>query len=88
MNVAIIGCGYVGYAVAKFWRQNPNFRVTVTTTSEYKVSTLQEVADAVEVTRGDDQVFLNRVLENQDVVLLAVGAKSSSSYEKTYLETA
>lgn len=88
MNVAIIGCGYVGYAVAKFWRQNPSFRVTVTTTSEHKVSTLQEVADAVEVTMGDDQVVLNRVLKNQDVVLLAVGAKSSSSYEKTYLETA
>ena len=33
LNITIIGCGYVGYAVAQYWQQNQNFVVTATTTT-------------------------------------------------------
>ena len=88
MNVAIIGCGYVGFAVAKYWKQNNDLVVTATTTMTAKVSTLQEVANKVEIVEGSDNKSLKAVLQNQDVVLLSVGAKSADSYEETYLKTA
>ncbi|MEH2253220.1 SDR family oxidoreductase [Nostoc sp.] len=88
MNVAIIGCGYVGYKVAQDWQQKKNFVVSVTTTSPERVSALQSVSQRVVVTRGNDLDSLKSVLHNQDVVLLSVGAKNGEVYEETYLQTA
>ena len=50
MNVAIIGCGYVGYKVAQYWQQKMNFVVSVTTTSPERVPALQSVSQRVVVT--------------------------------------
>ena len=88
MNVAIIGCGYVGYKVAQYWQQDMNFVVSVTTTSPERVPALQSVSQRVVVTCGNDIDSLKSVLYNQDVVLLSVGAKSGELYEETYLQTA
>jgi nucleoside-diphosphate-sugar epimerase len=88
MNVAIIGCGYVGYKVAQYWQQKNDFVVTVTTTSPERVPGLQLVSQKVVVTCGNDLDSLKSVLHNQDVVVLSVGAKSSELYEETYLQTA
>ncbi|MBN3886903.1 MAG: SDR family oxidoreductase [Nostoc sp.] len=88
MNVAIIGCGYVGYKVAQYWQQKMNFVVSVTTTSPERVPALQSVSQRVVVTRGNDLDSLKSVLHNQDVVLLSIGAKDAEVYEETYLQTA
>ncbi|MBN4000660.1 SDR family oxidoreductase [Nostoc sp. LPT] len=88
MNVAIIGCGYVGYKVAQYWQQDMNFVVSVTTTSPERVPALQSVSQKVVVTCGNDIDSLKSVLHNQDIVLLSVGAKSGEVYEETYLQTA
>ncbi|MBE9003557.1 NAD-dependent epimerase/dehydratase family protein [Fortiea sp. LEGE XX443] len=88
MNIAIIGCGYVGYAVAKYWQQKMTFVVTATTTTPERIQELQTVAQKIIVTKGNDPETLQSVLQNQDVVLLSVGAKSANFYEETYLETA
>jgi nucleoside-diphosphate-sugar epimerase len=88
MNVAIIGCGYVGYKVAQYWQQNRNFVVSATTTSPERVPVLQSVSQKVVVTKGNDLDSLKSVLQNQDVVLLSVGAKSRDVYEETYLQIA
>ncbi|BAY46945.1 NAD-dependent epimerase/dehydratase [Scytonema sp. HK-05] len=88
MNVAIIGCGYVGCAVAQYWQQNMSFVVTATTTTPERVPELQTVAQQVVVVQGNDSDLLKSVLRNQDVVLLSVGAKSADVYEETYLHTA
>ena len=88
MNVAIIGCGYVGYKVAQYWQQKMNFVVSVTTTSPERVPALQSVSQRVLVTCGNDLDSLKSVLHNQDVVLLSVGAKGGEVYEETYLQTA
>jgi nucleoside-diphosphate-sugar epimerase len=88
MNIAIIGCGYVGYAIAQHWRQNANCVITTTTTTPERVPTLQAVSQKVIVTKGNDPEGLKAVLDNQDVVLLSVGAKNANLYEETYLHTA
>jgi nucleoside-diphosphate-sugar epimerase len=88
MNVTIIGCGYVGYAVAQHWQQKMNFVVTATTTTPERVSELQEVAQRVVVLTGNDTNLLKSILKNQDAVLCCVGAKGGNDYEDTYLNTA
>ncbi|WP_017653733.1 SDR family oxidoreductase [Fortiea contorta] len=88
MNIAIIGCGYVGYAVAQYWQQNQNFNITATTTTPGRVPHLNVVAQKVVVAQGNNPEQLKAALQNQDVVLLSVGAKGVNVYEETYLETA
>ncbi|MBD2340684.1 SDR family oxidoreductase [Calothrix sp. FACHB-156] len=88
MNIAIIGCGYVGSAVAQYWQQKMNFVVTATTTTPTRVSALEQVAQKVVVVKGNDATGLKAVLANQDVVLLSVGAKGADFYEEAYLQTA
>jgi len=88
MNVAIIGCGYVGTRIAQFWRRELDLFVTATTTTPERVASLEEVAQRVIVVKGNDPVGLKSVLENQDTVLLSIGASSADVYEETYLQTA
>ncbi|MTJ51514.1 SDR family oxidoreductase [Anabaena sp. UHCC 0253] len=88
MNIAIIGCGYVGYVVSNYWHSNNNFMLTATTTNPDRVPTLETVAQKVIVTLGNDIQTLKSVLKNQEVVLLTVGAKNADSYEETYIDTA
>ena len=88
MNIAIIGCGYVGYAVSKYWQSNSNFMLTATTTNPERIPTLETVAQKVIVTSGNDIEKLKTVLKNQEIILLSVGAKSADAYEETYVDTA
>ncbi|MDH6056798.1 SDR family oxidoreductase [Umezakia ovalisporum] len=88
MNISIIGCGYVGYAVAQYWQQRMTFMVTATTTTPERVPILQSVAQKVVVSSGSDSQRLKYLLQNQDVVLLTVGAKKANSYQETYFNTA
>ncbi len=85
-NVAIIGCGYVGKAVAQQWQQT--LTVTATTTTPDRVVELESVAQRVQVVKGDDAVGLRSLLQDQQVVLLSVGAPNANAYEETYLQTA
>jgi nucleoside-diphosphate-sugar epimerase len=88
MNVAIIGCGYVGKAIADYWRHELGFFVTATTTAPENIATLEDYAQRVVVVKGDDPAGLLSVLRDQDTVLLSVGARNGYIYEQTYLHTA
>lgn len=87
MNITIIGCGYVGCAVAQYWQKMP-FTITATTTTPERVPLLQAVAQRVVIVKGSDREGLRSVLKNQDVILLSVGAKGADNYEEAYLQTA
>jgi nucleoside-diphosphate-sugar epimerase len=93
MNVAIIGCGYVGTAVARQWHRDRSYYVTATTTTKERVAELEQVAQRVVVTSGDDETALKAVVQNQDAVLLSIAPKgdrlaNANRYEETYLYTA
>ncbi|NET38074.1 MAG: SDR family oxidoreductase [Cyanothece sp. SIO1E1] len=87
MNVAIIGCGYVGTAVARLWQQQ-GLTVTATTTKGDRTPELEAIAAQVLVLQGDDQAALQSALQDQQTVLLSIGAANSKVYEATYLRTA
>jgi len=88
MKVAIIGCGYIGTAVAQYWHQQLGFVVTATTTTPERFATLSPIASRVVVVKGNDPVALQSVVQDQDTVLLSVGAANPNVYEETYLHTA
>lgn len=88
MKVAIIGCGYVGTALARYWNQELGFFVTATTTTPERVASLEEVAQRVALVNGNDIEGLQAVLQDQDTVVLSVGARNAQLYEQTYLHTA
>ena len=89
MKLAIIGCGYVGSAVARLWHQSGH-EVIVTTTTPAKKQQLQAIATEVAVVTGNDLAGLQRVVSDRDVVLLSVGSKQRTpqGYRLAYLETA
>lgn len=91
MNVAIIGCGYVGTAVARHWHRDRRYQITATTTTPERTSELEQVAQRVIVAKGDDETALKAVVQNQDAIVLSIAPKFSlaaNSYEATYLHTA
>ena len=78
MDTLILGCGYVGSELARFW-QDKEHQVTVTTTTPEKVTTLREISDRVELVKGSDLSALERITQDQDVVILSVGAKGKDT---------
>ena len=89
MKLAIIGCGYVGSAVAELWH-SARHEVTVTTTTPAKKPQLQAIASKVVVLTGNDLEKLKEVVADRDVVLLSVGSKQRTpeTYRQAYLQTA
>ncbi|MGC1306175.1 MAG: SDR family oxidoreductase [Phormidesmis sp.] len=87
MKAAIIGCGYVGTAVAKHWKAQ-GLEVLVTTTREERIEALSAVSDRVEVLTGTDRDRLKSALCDRQIVLLSVASKRGASYAETYLSTA
>ncbi len=87
MKAAIIGCGYVGTAVAKCWRSQ-GFDLSVTTTRRSRIPELSQLANQVSVVVGTDASQLQAALSDRELVLLCVGLRKGASYKDTYLETA
>lgn len=88
MKVAIIGCGYVGKAVLEHLRTKSDYVITATTTTPARVAELEALAHRVQVLKGTDEEAMCEIVQNQDAVLLCVGARGASGYEETYLGTA
>lgn len=91
-NIAVLGCGYLGGALAEFWQTQGHF-VTGTTTTQNRVGVLSEILSRVVVMRGDDRDAMASLLEGQDTVLVSVAPTGSrladeETYAKTYLDSA
>jgi nucleoside-diphosphate-sugar epimerase len=86
-NAAILGCGYVGTAVARHW-SNPDIHLTVTTNSPEKVSDLKDIATEVKVVHGSDLAAVADLIKDQQVLLVAVAGGRRAGYEAVYLNTA
>jgi nucleoside-diphosphate-sugar epimerase len=87
LNIGIIGCGYVGTAVARRWREFGH-SITATTTHPERIGELERVVQRVVVLKGDDPEALTALVENQDIILLTVGAHKGDLYREAYLDTA
>ncbi len=92
MNTIIIGCGYVGGAVAQHW-QSLGRVMTATTTTPERIAELEQIVQRAVVLEGVDEQTLESVLQDQQTVYLSVAPTASQQvdadgYEKTYLQTA
>ncbi len=91
-NITILGCGYVGSALANYWQERGHF-VTGTTTSWQRVAPLSELLSQVVLIKGDDADAVESLVRGQDTVVVSVAPTSSQaadedSYSTTYLSTA
>ena len=91
-KIVIIGCGYVGTALARYWYQQQGHSVTATTTRQERVTELEEVATQVVVMKGDDSQAVRSLLQNRDTVVLSIAPISDRQvdaevYRKTYIPT-
>lgn len=85
--VTILGCGYVGKAVAHHWR-SAGLTVTVTTTTPDRLSELADLCDRPLCLRANDPAALQSALAGQSVVLVSLAPRRSGIYRETYLESA
>lgn len=87
MKIAIIGCGYVGTAIARGWSSDGH-TVTATTTTPSRLPELEQIAGRGAIAKGNDLDALLEVLSGQDAVLLCAGSRSPAHYQETYLDAA
>ena len=91
-NITILGCGYVGSAIADYWQERGHF-VTGTTTSWQRVAPLSELVSQVVLLKGDDPSAMESLVQGQDTIVVSVAPNGSQGtnkddYSTTYLSTA
>lgn len=89
MKITILGCGYVGSAIARLWQKNGH-QVTVTTTIAEKVAQLSTISHKVVIIDGKNSKVIADIIQDQDAVLFSIGARTRELeiYRQTYLGTA
>lgn len=90
VKVAIVGCGYVGKAIARHWQQDGKYQITATTTTQARIGELEQLVQQAVIAKGDDVATLLSAIQDRDIVILSIAPKSfaADSYESTYLQTA
>jgi nucleoside-diphosphate-sugar epimerase len=91
-NITILGCGYVGSALASCWEAQGH-NVTGTTTSKDKIKTLSQLVSTAVVVKGNDGAAIDSLLENQHTLVVSAAPSGSreadeATYAATYITTA
>lgn len=87
MNIAIIGCGYLGLELASLWSRKGH-HVTATTRNPDRLSELSKHAQKSLIFKGESEEELVPIIANNDVLVVTIGADNLDQYEKAYLHTA
>jgi nucleoside-diphosphate-sugar epimerase len=92
MQITILGCGYVGSALARHWRATSAHRLRVTTTTAERQAELAGLADEVQVLEGADAGGLQKALEGSEVAVFSLAPRGTrqvgaDGYAATYLHT-
>lgn len=87
MNIAIIGCGYLGLELASLW-SHKGHHVTATTRNPDRLAELSKHAQKSLIFKGEAEEELVPIIANNDVLVVTIGADSPDQYEKAYLHTA
>ncbi len=91
-KIAIIGCGYVGTALSRYWDRR-GYSVTATTTRQERVKELEKLASQVVVMKGQDSQAMQLLVEDRDTVILSIAPISDRQvdaevYREIYIPTA
>lgn len=87
MKIAIIGCGYIGYELAKELYKKGHF-VTCTTTNPESIKPLSQTTQKSLIMVGNDEREMSVILNNNDIIILTVSTNNDKDFENTYLQTA
>ncbi|MDP1608096.1 MAG: SDR family oxidoreductase [Chlamydiales bacterium] len=87
MNIAIIGCGYIGMEAAALWSKKGH-HVTATTRHAERLADLAKVAQKTLILKNGDEEELALLIETNDVLVVTIAADSVDQYENTYLHMA
>ena len=85
MNIAILGAAYTGFAACRHFKKLGH-HITVTTTKESRRNELQSVSDKVIVMYGSDEEKMEKLLQNQDVLILTVAGGMVERDGKTVMD--
>ena len=77
MRLSLVGCGYVGQAIARQLHGRPELELSVTTTSEERREELSCIADRVLVISANDVDGLLEALEGRDAAIFCLGPKGN-----------
>lgn len=87
MNIAVVGCGYIGSKAAAIWSKR-GYHVTATTRSPERLDELAKVSQKSLLIRGNDEDEFVPLITNNEVILVTIAADSPEHYESAYLNTA
>jgi nucleoside-diphosphate-sugar epimerase len=87
LNVAVLGCGYIGSAVAKLWRAR-GIHVTGTTRRPDRLKSVVKVAQKGILLKGNDESDFAPIIEANEVILVTIGADRPEDYDSAYRHTA
>ncbi len=90
-NIAVLGCGYVGNALAESWQEQGHF-VTGTTTSRGRVASLAETLSKAVLAKGADYSAMQLLLQDQNILVVSIAPTGfqeadTAAYEATYIST-
>ena len=89
MRLSLVGCGYVGQAIASQLQGRADLELTVTTTSEERRDELSAIADQVLVISADNPDGLLAALDGRDAAIFCLGPKGNrqvdaAGYRRTF----
>ena len=93
MDLTIVGCGYVGLALAvRLQPRRPQLRLTLTTTSSERLEQLSPLADRVEVCDATDPAQLLGTLQQSSSAVFCLGPKGdrqvdANGYRHTFVDS-
>lgn len=90
MKILMIGCGYVGKAIAEKWTKDGHF-VTATTTTHHRIAEIEKIANQALLFNTNNLEEFKNIIQDQEVILLMIsprGDRSLENYQQTYLQTA
>ncbi len=86
MRIAIIGCGYIGTALAI--KLSKKHLITATTRSKNKVKQLNSIVQKSIILNDKNKSELSLIIRENDLIILTVAADDLYTYKNTYLQTA
>ena len=93
MDLTIVGCGYVGLALAeRLQPKRPQLKLTLTTTSSERLEQLSPLADRVELCDATDPAQLREALRKSSNAVFCLGPKGdrqvdANGYRHTFVDS-
>ena len=93
MHLTIVGCGFVGVALARQLQgERSQFTLTLTTTREERFAELQPLADQVRICDATDAISLKQALCDAEIAVFCLGPKGDrqvdeDGYRNTFIDS-